>query len=184
METAYLRIQVAPKRTWTPQHDIADSDDYFQYTAACRDGGSLTGDNPAAYVGDSAVPHAVRTRTLARRPSASFGPALSTPLDIGPCVDMVTRAPSSWRPCGLLFSVSTRRRVVDGLACTRNCRILCFSTRKSRTSCASQPLALRGVTERLLEQADSGTVVATGTRPFSTQLRTVYLELGKASWKE
>ncbi|MEU4294500.1 cobaltochelatase subunit CobN [Kribbella sp. NPDC026596] len=65
MERAYARIQVAAKNADTREHDIMDSDDYFQYhggmIAMVR---HLTGANPKAYVGDSAVPAQVRTRTL------------------------------------------------------------------------------------------------------------------------
>ena len=65
MEAAYRRIAVAAKNVDTREHDIADSDDYFQYhggmVATVR---ALTGSAPAAYVGDSTRPDAVRTRTL------------------------------------------------------------------------------------------------------------------------
>ncbi|MFG1623447.1 cobaltochelatase subunit CobN [Kribbella sp. NPDC049227] len=65
MERAYARIQVAAKNADTREHDIMDSDDYFQYhggmIAMVR---HLTGANPKAYVGDSAVPAQVKTRTL------------------------------------------------------------------------------------------------------------------------
>jgi len=65
METAYRRIAVAAKNVDTREHDIADSDDYFQYhggmIATVR---ALTGSSPAAYIGDSTQPEAVRTRSL------------------------------------------------------------------------------------------------------------------------
>ncbi|MEU4601473.1 cobaltochelatase subunit CobN [Kribbella sp. NPDC023972] len=65
MQRAYARIQVAAKNADTREHDIMDSDDYFQYhggmIAMVR---HLTGSNPKAYVGDSAVPAQVKTRTL------------------------------------------------------------------------------------------------------------------------
>lgn len=65
MKTAYRRIQVAAKNADTREHDIADSDDYFQFhggmVATVR---ALTGQDPAAYIGDSTRPDAVRTRSL------------------------------------------------------------------------------------------------------------------------
>ncbi|MBD0323697.1 MAG: cobaltochelatase subunit CobN, partial [Aldersonia sp.] len=65
MRSAYRRIAVAAKNTDTREHDIADSDDDFQYhggmIATLR---ALTGADPTAYVGDSTSPDAVRTRTL------------------------------------------------------------------------------------------------------------------------
>jgi len=73
METAYKRIAVAAKNTDTREHDIADSDDYFQYhggmVATVR---ALTGTAPAAYVGDSTRPESVRTRTLVEETSRVF----------------------------------------------------------------------------------------------------------------
>ncbi|MGH3839626.1 MAG: cobaltochelatase subunit CobN, partial [Pseudonocardiaceae bacterium] len=73
MEHAFRRIAVAAKNVDTREHDIADSDDYFQYhggmVAMVR---SLTGSDPAAYVGDSAVPHAVKTRSLAEETRRVF----------------------------------------------------------------------------------------------------------------
>jgi cobaltochelatase CobN len=65
MRANYRRIKVAAKNIDSVEHDIADSDDYFQYhggmIATVR---ALTGAAPKAYVGDSTTPDAVRTRTL------------------------------------------------------------------------------------------------------------------------
>ena len=73
METAYRRIAVAAKNTDTREHDIADSDDYFQYhggmVATVR---ALKGAAPEAYIGDSTRPETVRTRTLMEETSRVF----------------------------------------------------------------------------------------------------------------
>ncbi|KIF76077.1 cobalamin biosynthesis protein CobN [Streptomyces sp. 150FB] len=73
METAYKRIAVATKNTDTREHDIADSDDYFQYhggmVATVR---ALKGTAPEAYIGDSTRPETVRTRTLVEETSRVF----------------------------------------------------------------------------------------------------------------
>src|SRR4029077_9537686 len=73
METSFRRISVAAKNTDTREHDIADSDDYFQFhggmIAMVR---HLTGTAPRAYIGDSAVPDQVRTRTLAEEARRVF----------------------------------------------------------------------------------------------------------------
>ncbi|MFJ6700114.1 cobaltochelatase subunit CobN [Streptomyces sp. NPDC091272] len=73
METAYRRIAVAAKNTDTREHDIADSDDYFQYhggmVATVR---ALKGTAPEAYIGDSTRPETVRTRTLVEETSRVF----------------------------------------------------------------------------------------------------------------
>ncbi|MEV4436737.1 cobaltochelatase subunit CobN [Streptomyces sp. NPDC049585] len=73
MESAYKRIAVAAKNTDTREHDIADSDDYFQYhggmVATVK---ALRGTAPAAYIGDSTRPETVRTRTLVEETSRVF----------------------------------------------------------------------------------------------------------------
>lgn len=73
MESQYRRIEVAAKNTDCREHDIADSDDYFQYhggmVATVR---ALTGQAPAAYIGDNTRPDAVRTRTLSEETSRVF----------------------------------------------------------------------------------------------------------------
>ena len=62
-----------PRTSTAVEHDIADSDDYFQYhggmIATVR---ALTGAEPKAYVGDSTSPDAVRTRTLAEETARVF----------------------------------------------------------------------------------------------------------------
>ncbi len=73
MQNNYRRINIAAKNIDTREHDIADSDDYFQYhggmIATVR---ALTGSEPAAYVGDSTSPEAVRTRTLSEETARVF----------------------------------------------------------------------------------------------------------------
>ncbi|HTW14006.1 MAG TPA: cobaltochelatase subunit CobN [Nocardioides sp.] len=73
MRTAYRRIKVAAKNVDSTEHDIADSDDYFQYhggmVATVR---ALTGADPKAYVGDSTSPDRVRTRTLQEETNRVF----------------------------------------------------------------------------------------------------------------
>ncbi|GHC32541.1 cobaltochelatase subunit CobN [Streptomyces cinnamoneus] len=73
METAYKRIAVAAKNTDTREHDIADSDDYFQYhggmVATVK---ALRGSAPEAYIGDSTRPETIRTRTLVEETSRVF----------------------------------------------------------------------------------------------------------------
>ncbi|MCI3932061.1 cobaltochelatase subunit CobN [Streptomyces sp. AN091965] len=74
MEATYKRIAVAAKNTDTREHDIADSDDYFQYhggmvaTVKALRGGKA----PEAYIGDSTRPETVRTRTLVEETSRVF----------------------------------------------------------------------------------------------------------------
>ncbi|MCX6400206.1 MAG: cobaltochelatase subunit CobN [Propionibacteriales bacterium] len=84
MRSNYKRIKVAAKNIDTREHDIADSDDYFQYhggmIATVR---ALTGSNPKAYVGDSTTPDAVRTRTLQEETNRVFRARVVNPRWIG-----------------------------------------------------------------------------------------------------
>jgi len=84
MRTNYKRIAVAAKNIDTREHDIADSDDYFQYhggmVATVR---ALTGAEPKAYVGDSTTPDAVRTRTLQEETTRVFRARVVNPRWIG-----------------------------------------------------------------------------------------------------
>ncbi|KQV75067.1 cobalamin biosynthesis protein CobN [Aeromicrobium sp. Root344] len=84
MRANYKRIAVAAKNIDTREHDIADSDDYFQYhggmVATVR---ALTGADPKAYVGDSTTPDAVRTRTLQEETTRVFRARVVNPRWIG-----------------------------------------------------------------------------------------------------
>ncbi|MET0953072.1 MAG: cobaltochelatase subunit CobN, partial [Aeromicrobium sp.] len=84
MRANYRRIAVAAKNIDTREHDIADSDDYFQYhggmVATVR---ALTGNDPKAYVGDSTSPDAVRTRTLQEETTRVFRARVVNPRWIG-----------------------------------------------------------------------------------------------------
>ena len=73
MAVQYRRIVVAAKNIDSREHDIADSDDYFQYhggmIATVR---ALTGKAPTAYIGDNTRFDAVRTRTLTEETARVF----------------------------------------------------------------------------------------------------------------
>ena len=73
MAMQYRRIVVAAKNIDSREHDIADSDDYFQYhggmIATVR---ALTGKAPTAYIGDNTRFDAVRTRTLTEETARVF----------------------------------------------------------------------------------------------------------------
>ena len=122
METAYRRIAVAAKNVDTREHDIADSDDYFQYhggmIATVR---ALTGKAPAAYIGDSHParrrphPHAVGgDRAGLPRPGGQ--PAAGSPR----CAGTATRAPSSSPRPSTTCSATTPPPAWSPTGCTRS----------------------------------------------------------------
>ncbi len=125
MESAYRRIAVAAKNTDTREHDIADSDDYFQYhggmIATVR---ALTGKDPrTAYVGDSTNPSAVRTRSLSEETARIFsGPSAVSQPAAGwrRCAGTATRARSNSRPPSTTCSATTPPRTSSRTGCTSN----------------------------------------------------------------
>jgi cobaltochelatase CobN len=158
MEGAYRRITVAAKNTDTREHDIADSDDYFQYhggmVATVR---ALTGRNPAAYIGDSTRPETVRTRTLTEEAARVFRARVVNPrwmeamrrhgykgaFEMAATVDYLfgydatTGVVADW-----MYEKLTEEYVLDPV----NREFLS----------EANPWALHGISERLLEAADRG----------------------------
>ncbi|MGK5446138.1 cobaltochelatase subunit CobN [Streptomyces radiopugnans] len=178
METAFRRIQVAAKNVDTREHDIADADDYFQYhggmVAMVR---HLTGDSPEAYVGDSAVPDQVRTRTLGEETHRVFRARVVNPrwmaamrrhgykgaFEMAATVDY-------------LFGYDATAGVVDDWMYQRLAAEYVFDETNQEFMKRSNPWALRGVTERLLEAADRG-LWAEPEEQTLERLREIYLEL-------
>jgi cobaltochelatase CobN len=178
MEHAYRRIAVAVKNTDTREHDIADSDDYYQYhggmVASVR---HLTGTAPLAYVGDSTRPDQVRTRTLHEESARVFRSRVVNPrwvqamrrhgykgaFELAATVDYLfgwdatTGVVADW-----MYERLTAAYVLD--AETRE-----FLER-------SNPWALRGITERLLEAVDRGLWEAPEDDTLQA-LRQVYLQV-------
>jgi cobaltochelatase CobN len=156
METAYRRIAVAVKNTDTAEHDIADSDDYFQYhggmIATVR---ALTGTSPAAYVGDSTRPEAVRTRTLSEETARVFRARVVNPrwlaamrrhgykgaFELAATVDY-------------LFGYDATAGVVADWMYEKLSEAYVLDPENRKFLNESNPWALHGITERLLEAAD------------------------------
>ncbi|HEY3752652.1 MAG TPA: cobaltochelatase subunit CobN, partial [Pseudonocardiaceae bacterium] len=178
METAYRRIQVAAKNVDTREHDIADSDDYFQYhggmVAMVR---SLTGDNPAAYVGDSAVPHAVRTRTLGEETKRVFRARVVNPRWIAAMRRHGYKGAFELAATvDYLFGFDATAGVVDDWMYGQLAESYVFDDEVRDFMRQSNPWALRGVTERLLEAAERG-LWAEPDPDTLDRLRAVYLDL-------
>jgi cobaltochelatase CobN len=178
MAAAYRRIQVAAKNVDTREHDIADSDDYFQYhggmVAMVR---SLTGDNPAAYVGDSAVPHAVRTRTLGEETKRVFRARVVNPRWIAAMRRHGYKGAFELAATvDYLFGFDATAGVVDDWMYGQLASSYVFDNDVSDFMRQSNPWALRGVTERLLEAAERG-LWAEPDPATLDRLRAVYLDL-------
>ncbi len=178
METAFRRIAVAAKNQDTREHDIVDSDDYFQYhggmVATVR---ALTGRTPAAYVGDSAVPDAVRTRTLAEETKRVFRARVVNPRWIAAMQRHGYKGAFELAATvDYLFGYDATAGVVDDWMYATLAREYVFDEVNRAFMERSNPWALRGITERLLEAADRG-MWAKPDDAVLDRLRATYLEL-------
>jgi cobaltochelatase CobN len=178
MEQAFSRIAVAAKNVDTREHDIADSDDYFQYhggmVAMVR---SLTGSDPAAYVGDSAVPHAVRTRSLAEETRRVFRSRVVNPRWISAMQRHGYKGAFELAATvDYLFGFDATAGVVDDWMYSKLAESYVHDDGVQQFLRQSNPWALRGMTERLLEAADRGLWAQPDPAELDA-LRAVYLDL-------
>jgi cobaltochelatase CobN len=178
MESSYRRIALAVKNTDSREHDIADSDDYYQYhggmIATVR---SLTGTAPLAYVGDSTRPDHVRTRSLAQESARVFRSRVVNPrwiqamrrhgykgaFELAATVDY-------------LFGWDATTGVVADWMYEQLAASYVLDPQNRQFLEASNPWALRGITERLLEAADRG-LWAAPAAPTLEALREIYLQV-------
>jgi cobaltochelatase CobN len=158
MNRQYRRIAVAAKNTDTREHDIADSDDYFQYhggmVATVR---ALTGKAPEAYIGDNTRPDAVRTRTLSEETTRVFRARVVNPrwmtamrrhgykgaFEMAATVDY-------------LFGYDATAGVMADWMYERLTDAYVLDDENRKFMAESNPWALHGMAERLLEAADRG----------------------------
>jgi len=158
MESSYARIAVAAKNYDSVEHDIADSDDYFQYhggmVSMVR---SLTGTAPKAYVGDSTQPSAVRTRTLHEEVSRVFRSRVVNPRWVAAMQRHGYKGAFEMAATvDYLFGYDATTGVVADWMYGKLAEtyVLDEATQKFMTD--SNPWALHGITERLLEAAERG----------------------------
>ena len=158
MRDCFGRIEVAVKNVDSHEHDILDSDDYFQYhggmVATVR---ALSGSEPRAYVGDSSDPSRIATRGLAEEARRVFRARVANPRWIASMIrhgykgaaelsatvdylfgwDATAGVGEDW-----MYEQVTHRYLLDD-------DVAAFMSR-------SNPWAARAIAERLLEAADRG----------------------------
>jgi cobaltochelatase CobN len=178
MESAFRRIAVAAKNVDTREHDIADSDDYFQYhggmVAMVR---SLTGRNPAAYIGDSAVPDAPKTRTLAEETRRVFRSRVVNPKWIAAMRRHGYKGAFELAATvDYLFGYDATAGVVPDWMYEQLAASYVFDEQTQSFMRQSNPWALRGISERLLEAASRGLWESPDAKTLD-QLRQVYLDM-------
>jgi cobaltochelatase CobN len=158
MRANYRRIQVAAKNIDTREHDIADSDDYFQYhggmIATVR---ALTGADPKAYVGDSTTPDAVRTRTLSEETARVFRARVVNPRWIGAMQRHGYKGAFELAATvDYLFGFDATAGVVHDWMYEKLAQEYVLDEDTQAFMRQSNPWALRGIVERLSEAADRG----------------------------
>ncbi|XVQ09321.1 cobaltochelatase subunit CobN [Spirillospora sp. CA-255316] len=178
MESSFRRIAVAAKNQDTREHDIVDSDDYFQYhggmVAMVR---SLTGRSPAAYVGDSALPDQVRTRSLAEETHRVFRARVVNPRWIAAMRRHGYKGAFELAATvDYLFGYDATAGVVDDWMYQSLAEEYVFDDETREFMERSNPWALRGITERLLEAAERR-LWADPDPDVLHRLRAQYLEL-------
>ncbi|MFF1376059.1 cobaltochelatase subunit CobN [Streptomyces sp. NPDC058308] len=177
METAYKRIAVAAKNTDTREHDIADSDDYFQYhggmVATVR---ALRGTAPQAYIGDSTRPETVRTRTLVEETSRVFRARVVNPK----WIEAMRRhgykgAFELAATVDYLFGYDATTGVVADWMYDKLTETYVLDPTNRQFLQEANPWALHGIAERLLE-AESRGMWAKPDPAVLEALRQAYLE--------
>jgi cobaltochelatase CobN len=158
MESNLKRTEVAVKNVDNREHDLFDSDDYFQYhggmIAAVR---ALTGRDAKAYIGDSADPSRVKTRDLSEEARRVFRSRVANPKWI-----------SAMRRHGYkgafelsatvdyLFGYDATAGVVEDWMYRDVTRRYILDEEVRDFMQESNPWALRAISERLLEAAERG----------------------------
>jgi cobaltochelatase CobN len=158
MRASYRRIKVAAKNVDSAEHDIADSDDYFQYhggmIATVR---ALTGAGPKAYVGDSTSPDAVRTRSLAEETARVFRARVVNPRWIAAMRRHGYKGAFELAATvDYLFGFDATAGVVHDWMYEKLAREYVLDEVNQEFLRRSNPWALRGIVERLHEAAERG----------------------------
>ncbi|MBA4608944.1 cobaltochelatase subunit CobN [Aeromicrobium sp. Marseille-Q0843] len=158
MRTSYRRIAVAAKNIDSREHDIADSDDYFQYhggmIATVR---ALTGTEPKAYVGDSTTPDAVRTRSLQEETNRVFRSRVVNPRWISAMQRHGYKGAFELAATvDYLFGFDATAGVVHDWMYESLAKEYVLDETNQEFMRRSNPWALRGIVERLNEAADRG----------------------------
>jgi cobaltochelatase CobN len=178
MESSYKRIVVAAKNTDTREHDIADSDDYFQYhggmIATVR---ALTGAAPASYIGDSTTPDAVRTRTLGEETARVFRARVVNPRWIAAMRKHGYKGAFELAATvDYLFGFDATAGVVQDWMYEKLTESYVLDKENQEFLAKANPWALRGIIERLTEATERG-LWAEPDPDLLAQMRDVYLRI-------
>jgi cobaltochelatase CobN len=178
MEANYRRIAVAVKNVDTKEHDIADSDDYFQYhggmVATVR---ALTGTDPKAYVGDSTNLDTVRTRSLTEETARVFRARVINPRWIAAMQRHGYKGAFELAATvDYLFGFDATAGVVTDWMYEQLAANYVLDKDNQDFMKHANPWALRGIVEKLSEAVDRG-LWQEPDPELITQLEQIYLDV-------
>jgi cobaltochelatase CobN len=177
MEANLRRTEVAVKNVDNREHDLFDSDDYFQYhggmIAAVR---ALTGRSPKGFIGDSADPSHPRTRSLSEEARRVFRSRVANPK----WIEAMQRhgykgAFELSATVDYLFGYDATAGVVEDWMYRDVTRKYVLDEEVRGFMQNSNPWALRAISERLLEAAERGLWSEPPPEDLDT-LKAAYLE--------
>ncbi len=178
MRERFAQIRVAVKNVDTREHDLLDSDDYFQYhggmIATVR---ALTGSDPSAYIADSSNPSDIRTRSLAEETRRVFRARVVNPRWIASMQRHGYKGAFELAATvDYLFGYDATAGVVDDWMYEAVAQRYVLDEHTAEFLRRSNPWALRAMTERLLEASDRGLWAEPDAETLEA-LRNSYLEL-------
>jgi cobaltochelatase CobN len=178
MRDAYRRIELAVKNVDSREHDILDSDDYYQYhggmVATVR---ALRGEEPAAYLGDSSDPERVRTRTLAEETRRVFRARVANPRWIASMIRHGYKGAAELAATvDYLFGYDAMAGVAEDWMYEQVAERYLLDPGVAEFMSRSNPWAARSISERLLEAADRGLWAAPSEATLG-QIRERFLSL-------
>jgi cobaltochelatase CobN len=152
------RVDVAFQNQDNREHDIFDSDDYFQFhggmVASIR---SLTGQNPKAYFGDTSKPDRVKVRDLREEAVRVLRSRVVNPKWIRSVERHGYRGASEMAATvDYLFGYDATARVMEPWMYEKVTETYLLDEGVRNFLETKNPWALRGMVERLLEARDRG----------------------------
>jgi cobaltochelatase CobN len=158
MRDCHSRIEVAVKNVDSREHDILDSDDYYQFhggmVATVR---AITGRDPAAYLGDSSDPSRVVARTLAEETRRVFRARVANPRWIASMIRHGYKGAAELSATvDYLFGYDATTGVAEDWMYEQVAERYLLDADVAEFMGRSNPWAGRAIAERLLEAAERG----------------------------
>jgi cobaltochelatase CobN len=158
MREAFARIDVAVKNVDSREHDILDSDDYYQYhggmIATVR---ALTGRAPAAYLGDSSDPSRAVARSLEEETRRVFRARVANPRWIASMIRHGYKGAAELSATvDYLFGYDATAGVAEDWMYEQVAQKYLLDDDVAAFVAQSNPWAGRAIAEKLLEAAERG----------------------------